>query len=994
MPKSKNTILNNQISLNMKKILLFSLLLCCLANAIHAQTPKDATVAITATATTNPAKIVLTWPNPTATDLILRRRKKGQAGGAWTQLLNATASTTGTYEDTNVELGSTYEYSIRKTANSVTARGFAHVAVLAPLVDYRGKIIVFIDSAAAEEIGLELKIFKDAMRGDGWQPVPYKTGVSATVQSVKNQIIADYNADPTNVKAVLLIGAVPVPYSGNSNWDGHAEHNGAWPADSYYGEINGNWTDITINNTTAARAANKNVPGDGKFDQSVMPSAAELMVGRIDFSRLNTATFGATPNELLKRYFLKSARWRTKQYTVSNNAIVDDNFGYFGGESFASNGFRNAYPLVGEGNVISGDLLTGTDNASFLMGYGTGPGSYTSAGGVGTSANFAQDSINIVFSNIFGSYHGDWDYESDPLMPSVLATKGGILSCGWAGRPNWFLQGMASGETVGYCVKETQNAQFNSEYSSNFGTGGTHVSLLGDPTTRAQIVAPVAGLGATSTCSTIQLAWGASPDTAILGYHVYRALGLDGPYNRLTTNLVTDLKWTDDAPLADTLFYQVRAVRVDHTPGGGMFYNNSIGLIERIIFVPGIAPTVNAIANGTLTCNNTTVVLTAFAANPTPTQFTFQWAGSSGVILSTESTLSVSQQGVYTVTVTNSAGCTASQTSFVVGNFGTPSITIVQPLVLNCINLVAELIVPSIPGDITFTYNGQVYESGDSLMISIPGSYSLTITYKNTGCTGTLNFVVSQSIDAPSLSITAPTTVLTCNNPTIILEAITSNPSNTVITWLTPVVSIGPFLYVNDAGTYCAVATNTTNGCTSTSCITISSDYNPTVVTANVTDEMPAGASNGAIWVIVSSTGSYTYSFQWNTGDTTSSIMGLTAGIYTLTITNLTNGCTQTSTFTVNSPSATNDMQGLVDLSLRPNPAQDYFIVKANFDRSLTLTSELYNIQGQLIDKKASQTGQNLVFEYNTTHLPSGIYWVKLMNHEGSIVRKVVVENH
>jgi hypothetical protein len=982
--------LNNQISFNMKKLLLFSLLLCCLANAIHAQTPKDATVAITANATTNPAKIVLTWPNPTATDLILRRRKKGQAGGAWTQLLNQTASTTGTYEDTNVELGSTYEYSIRKTANGVTARGFAHVAVLAPLVDYRGKIIIFIDSAAAEEIGLELKVFKDAMRGDGWQPVPYKTGVSATVQSVKNQIIADYNADPTNVKAVLLIGAVPVPYSGNSNWDGHPEHNGAWPADSYYGEINGNWTDINVNNTTAARAANKNIPGDGKFDQSIMPSAAELMVGRIDFSRLNTATFGATPNELLKRYFLKSARWRTKQYTVSNNAIVDDNFGYFGGESFASNGFRNAYPLVGEGNIISGDLLTGTDNASFLMGYGTGPGSYTSAGGVGASSDFAQDSINIVFSNIFGSYHGDWDYEGNPLMPSVLATKGGILSCGWAGRPNWFLQGMASGETIGYCVKETQNAQFNNEYSSNFGTGGAHVSLLGDPTTRAQIVAPVAGLSSNNTCSSVELAWGASPDTAILGYHVYRALGLDGPYNRLTTNLVTDLKWTDETPLVDTLFYQVRAIRIDHTPGGGMFYNNSIGLIERIIFVPGIAPTINILSDGILTCNNTTAVLTAIATNPTPTQFTFQWAGSSGVILSTEAMLTVSQPGVYTVTVTNSDGCTSKFSAVVVGDFNVPIVSL-PPITLNCISPIVTFTFPLIPANVCYGYNGQVYEPGDSLLFFIGGVYTIPVTYKTTGCTSSLNLTVLSNTVPPTISINAPTTVLPCNNPTIILKAVTNSPNN-IITWTIPQISNGPFVTVTTPGTYCVMATDVTNGCTSSTCKDIVLDSDPILTTANVIDEMPAGASNGAITVIVNSIGAY--SLQWNTGATGASIFGLTAGVYTVTITDLANGCTKTSTFTVNSPSATTDLQGLVDLSLRPNPAQDYFVVKANFDRSLTMTSELYNIQGQFIDKKVSQTGENLVFEYNTTHLPSGIYWVKLMNHEGSIVRKVVVENH
>ncbi|MCY7329971.1 MAG: hypothetical protein LH618_15560, partial [Saprospiraceae bacterium] len=60
------------------------------------------------------------------------------------------------------------------------------------------------------------------------------TGPSSTVQSIKNQILTSYNADPANVTAVLLLGSIPIPYSGNSAWDGHSpDHTGAWPSDAY-----------------------------------------------------------------------------------------------------------------------------------------------------------------------------------------------------------------------------------------------------------------------------------------------------------------------------------------------------------------------------------------------------------------------------------------------------------------------------------------------------------------------------------------------------------------------------------------------------------------------------------------------------------------------------------------------------------------------------------------------------------------------------------------
>ncbi|MBK9016490.1 MAG: hypothetical protein IPM82_21800 [Saprospiraceae bacterium] len=35
---------------------------------------------------------------------------------------------------------------------------------------------------------------------------------------------------------------------------------------------------------------------------------------------------------------------------MTEQALVDDNFGYFGGEAFAANGYRNGYPLVGVSN--------------------------------------------------------------------------------------------------------------------------------------------------------------------------------------------------------------------------------------------------------------------------------------------------------------------------------------------------------------------------------------------------------------------------------------------------------------------------------------------------------------------------------------------------------------------------------------------------------------------------------------------------------------------
>jgi len=44
---------------------------------------------------------------------------------------------------------------------------------------------------------------------------------TAAVTAVKALIVADYNADPLNTRALFLLGHVPVPYSGSINPDAH-----------------------------------------------------------------------------------------------------------------------------------------------------------------------------------------------------------------------------------------------------------------------------------------------------------------------------------------------------------------------------------------------------------------------------------------------------------------------------------------------------------------------------------------------------------------------------------------------------------------------------------------------------------------------------------------------------------------------------------------------------------------------------------------------------
>lgn len=713
----------------MKRLFTFFAFIVCL-NVLQAQSSKDVTVPLSATISLNPASVTLNWPNPGNANLLVRRRIKGQGGTSWQQILSQSSSNLSTVTDNNVMEGQVYEYSIQRTVNSLVAYGYAHVAVQAGPVDSRGKILIFVDAATAAALSPELTRLHNDLLGDGWWPVEYLTDSTSTVQSVKSQITTAYNAEPTLVKSVLLLGDVPIPYSGNSAWDGHSpDHTGAWPCDAYYADVNGIWTDVSINNTVPNRDANDNIPGDGKFDQNYVPSNAELQVGRVDFRRINAAAFGAADQTgLMKRYLDKNHQWRIGEYTVQNKALVDDNFGYFGGEAFASNGYRNAYPLVGESNIVEADFFNDTDTQGYLLGYGCGGGNYNGAGGVGSSTNFATDSVNIVFSNLFGSYFGDWDYETNPFMPSALASRGGILTCSWAGRPHWFNQALASGETVGYCMKETVNAQFNSAFAGSFGKGGAHVALLGDPSLRAHVLKPATNLTLLNPdCQRVMLEWAASGDS-VEGYHIYRTQALNGPYNRLTTDLVTDNHYTDNNPVPGTLYYQVRAIKTATSPGGGAYANNSVGALASIDFV--LPPQAEASVNGyLLNCSNQTVEVQS--GNDTPGASYF-WIGPNN-FSSNLSNPTVTSAGAYILSV-SLGNCSSSDTvevtaatmvnlSFVVSNETTS----------NAQNGAIDLAAENALG--TLSYLWSTGATTEDLTELTAGTYTVTVTDAATGCT-------------------------------------------------------------------------------------------------------------------------------------------------------------------------------------------------------------------------------------------------------------------
>ena len=900
----------------LRLFVLFPILFCC--TVLAAQSPQDLAVPLEVAAGVNPPAVLLSWPNPNVADIQLRRRLKGQPGDAWTVLVDETATfRNGYYDVIGLAAAESYEYALERKTGPLRAYGYAYAALQAPVVDTRGKILVFIDSLTADQLGADLIAFKNDLRGEGWQIVPVKTGNHTTVQGVKNKIINAYAADPTQVKAVLLIGSVPVPYSGSQAWDGQADHAGAWPCDAYYGDIDGEWTDVAVNLPNTARAANRNVPGDGKFDQNTLPSAIELPVGRLDFRHLSATLFGLPPVELLRRYLLKNHRWRTGQFETPHRALVDDELGWSGGAAFAAAGFRNAYPLVGENQVVTSDFLTPA-NERYLLGFGAGAdGTYTSAGGIGSAADFATDSVHTVFANFSGHYFGDWDYESNPLLPAALASKGSLLACSWAGNSDWLLHGLAVGETVGYCLRETQNAQYNEAYDHNPQESGIHLALLGDPTLRAKIVKPATQLTAMSNCTQVNLRWTASPETGVFGYLVYRAFDGNGPYTRLTPNAITGTEWSDLAPVADTLFYSVRAIKLETTPGGGHFYNSGTGIVQSVIFQPGTLPTIIGLG-GVLNCQVSSLTL---GAHFQPPGANIRWFKPDGSALNG---FTATRGGVYQVVVTAFNGCTAAAYATVEVDTLLPQLDLPGMVTLDCAHPTALYTVPDTTNGLHYTWNGMPVFPGE--VISLSMSAVFTVSSSVNGCSRAYMVSVAQDFSPPEAVAGSDGNALDCTHSFVQLSG-NSNVADAHYAWSGngSEVSFVQNPIVTTAGEYCLTVT-TPNGCSATDCIPVEETGETVAVQifssggpCNLGSNVSLGAS------IISGTAPFQYS--WSNGATTTNVdlpPGF-SGPLDLTLTDA-HGCVGTASYFVAPPvtifalksneSASGAADGYIDLEV------------------------------------------------------------------------------
>ena len=137
---------------------------------------------------------------------------------------------------------------------------------------------------------------------------------------------------------------------------------------------------------------------------------------------------------------------------------------------------------------------------------------------------------------------------------------------------------------------------------------------------------------------------------------------------------------------------------------------------------------------------------------------------------------------------------------------------------------------------------------------------------------------------------------------------------------------------------------------------------------------------------IVLNAGNNQQSYLWSNGATTPTILVKSAGTYAVTVTN-TAGCKSYDTIVVSMLSSSIDLTDSGSISVLPNPVTDFLQVKSKVAISNMM---LIDVQGKVKLNVALTTENEYEPVLNIAHLPSGMYFLRVMGRNFEKTLKIV----
>jgi len=308
-------------------------------------------------------------------------------------------------------------------------------------------------------------------------------------------------------------------------------------------------------------------------------------------------------------------------------------------------------------------------------------------------------------------------------------------------------------------------------------------------------------------------------------------------------------------------------------------------LVGTTPLAASISSSTNVLCNGV--CTGTATAAGAGGIAP----YTYNWG--SGITTQTATGLCA---GTYVVTITDAAASTASASVSITQPASAVNGTTTPTAVACYGGATGQAVAAGSGGTSPYTYNWSNGATTATVTGLVAATYTVTITDVN-GCSITRTAVISQPASAVSGTTTA--TPVACFGLSTGQVSVSSSGGTSPYTYLWTGGSTSATVTGLAAGTYTVTITDS-HGCSVTRTATITQPASGVSGTATSTAVSCNGGNNGQV-SISGSGGTSPYTYLWTGGSTSSTVTGLVAGTYTVTITD-NSGCSTTSSATVSQP--------------------------------------------------------------------------------------------
>jgi gliding motility-associated-like protein len=320
----------------------------------------------------------------------------------------------------------------------------------------------------------------------------------------------------------------------------------------------------------------------------------------------------------------------------------------------------------------------------------------------------------------------------------------------------------------------------------------------------------------------------------------------------------------------------------------------AVAISQSTVTISGTAST-----NSVVTCSSTNIDL-----NCTPAGYTYTWTAPAGSTINSginAQNATGSGGGTYTVSIRDSnTGCFTTATILIPQNTTPPAgVSASANGSITCST--ATVALSSTPNSgVSYSWSGPGIVSGGTTanpVVNQPGTYTLIVTNDGNGCSNSSSpttVIVPQDAAIP-IAMASVSGSLTCSATSLSLTGNTS--SSSTYNWSGPGIVSGATStspIINQPGNYVYVVTNTVSGCSNSTTVTVPQNtMAPSPIVAS-TGNNTLTCNTTVLTLTASPSSGVTYNWAGPgivSGGTTANPVINQQGTYSLTVTDNTNGC-------------------------------------------------------------------------------------------------------